>query len=222
MLIHKARDGNAREHGRINTLDGSDTRPLWRRRPQRRVGFSKAALLCAVLLVLATHASPAQVTNPVVQWNRTLLAIVRTHGAQPASIHPTRSFALLHSAIYDAVNAIDRTHNPYVVGLNRVPPASQESAAAAAAHEVLLQLYPAFQPTLDAQLQQELAQIPDGAGKTDGVSIGTGVPISSWLCEAMTTRPPSPRRFFSAALREITSQRRQISQPSLNSLNGLE
>ena len=77
----------------------------------------------------------AQPVNPVVQWNRTLLSIVRTPGAQPATVHPTRSFAILHAAIYDAVNAIDRTHRPYLVRLSGVArDASQEAAAAAAAH----------------------------------------------------------------------------------------
>src|SRR5690242_9313790 len=58
--------------------------------------------------------SSAFAVNQVVQWNRTLLVIVRTPGAQPATIHPTRSFAIMHAAIYDAVNAIDRTHRPYL------------------------------------------------------------------------------------------------------------
>src|SRR5690349_1376141 len=53
--------------------------------------------------------------NPVVQWNRELLVIVRTPGAQAPTIHPTRSFAIMHAAIYDAVNNIDRTHRPYLV-----------------------------------------------------------------------------------------------------------
>src|SRR4029077_1208658 len=56
--------------------------------------------------------SSVEQVNPVVQWNRTLLVIVRTPGAQPATVHPTRSFAIMHAAIYDAVNAIDRTHRP--------------------------------------------------------------------------------------------------------------
>ena len=74
--------------------------------------------------------------NPVVQWNRTLLLIVRTPGAQPATVHPTRTFAIMHAAIYDAVNAIDRTHKPYLVHLSGVSQsASQDAAAAAAAHE---------------------------------------------------------------------------------------
>src|SRR5712671_4123367 len=120
--------------------------------------------------------SAAKSVNPVVQWNRTLLVIVRTPGAQPATVHPTRSFAIMHAAIYDAVNAIDRTHRPYLVHLSGVPrDASQGAAAAAAAHEVLVALYPAFKTTLDAELQQSLAQIPDGHDKVEGVRIGQTV-----------------------------------------------
>jgi len=147
------------------------------------------ALVCAFFSIQAGRgyaASPdsqksgaqgsSQAVNPVVQWNRTLLAIVRTPGAQPATVHPTRSFAILHAAIYDAVNAIDRTHRPYLVRLSGVPrDASQEAAAAAAAHEVLLALYPAFQATLDAALQQSLAQIPDGNDKAEGIRVGQTV-----------------------------------------------
>ena len=119
-------------------------------------------------------ASPA--VNPVVQWNRNLLLIVRTSGAQPATIHPTRSFSIMHAAIYDAVNAIDRTHKPYLVRLSGVSrDASQEAAAAAAAHAVLLALYPTFKSTLDTELLQSLAPIPESPGKAEGISIGQTV-----------------------------------------------
>jgi hypothetical protein len=120
--------------------------------------------------------SSSEQVNPVVQWNRALLVIVRTPGAQSATVHPTRSFAIMHAAIYDAVNTIDRTHQPYLVRLSGVPrDASQEAAAAAAAHEVLVALYPAFKATLDTQLQQSLAQIRDGNDKAKGVLIGQNV-----------------------------------------------
>ncbi|HET6928739.1 MAG TPA: vanadium-dependent haloperoxidase [Candidatus Acidoferrum sp.] len=120
--------------------------------------------------------SSTQQVNPVLQWNRALLVIVRTPGAQPATVHPTRNFAIMHAAIYDAVNAIDRKHRPYLVRLSGVPrDASQEAAAAAAAHEVLVALYPAFRAALDAQLQQSLAQIPDSNAKTEGIQIGQSV-----------------------------------------------
>jgi len=141
-------------------------------------------LLCSILLAQVNSSygemsqgnSSSQSVNQVLQWNRTLLVIVRTPGAQPATIHPTRSFAIMHAAIYDAVNAIDKTHTPYLFDLTGVSQSvSQEAAAAAAAHEVLVALYPGFQAMLDAQLQQSLAQIPDGAAKADGIIIGQTV-----------------------------------------------
>src|SRR6202048_636338 len=137
------------------------------------IAGTTVALLAAANLAPST----AQVTKPVsqvVQWNRILLGIVRTAGAQPATIHPTHSFAIMHGAIYDAVNAIDGTHKPYLVRLGASHFASQEAAAAAAAHEVLVKLYPNFRATLDAQLQQALAQLPNG-GQADGISIGNTV-----------------------------------------------
>jgi hypothetical protein len=126
--------------------------------------------------LLPSSAASAQAVNPVVQWNRTLLQIVRTPGAQPATIHPTRSFAILHAAIYDAVNAIDGSHTPYFVRLSGVSrTASQETAAAVAAHEVLVALYPSLSAQLDGQLQQSLAEVPDGEQKAEGARIGKTV-----------------------------------------------
>src|SRR5229473_5113842 len=120
--------------------------------------------------------SSAQQVNPVVQWNRTLLVIVRTPGAQSATVHATRSFAIMHAAIYDAVNVIDRTHKAYLVRLSGVSHfASQDAAAAAAAHEVLLALYPKFHTLVDNQLQQSLAAIPEGGDKAEGMTIGKTV-----------------------------------------------
>src|SRR6184192_2861350 len=114
--------------------------------------------------------------NPVLQWNRILLAIVRTPGAQPGTNHATRSFALMHAAIYDAVNAIARTHEPYLVRLTGVPRhASKQAASAAAAHAVLAALYPAFHTSLDDELQQSLTQIPAGKDKDEGMFIGQTV-----------------------------------------------
>lgn len=111
--------------------------------------------------------------NPVIVWNRELLVIVRTPGAQSPTVHATRSFAIMHAAIYDAVNAITKTHKSYLAHLSGVSRnASQDAAADTAAHDILVTLYPSFQATLDAQLQQSLAQGPDGESKAEGVSVG--------------------------------------------------
>jgi len=139
-------------------------------------------LVCAALVAghgtaaLAQVSSAAATVNPVVEWNRTLLVIVRTKGAQPATVHPTRSFAIMHAAIYDAVNAIDRSHESYLIELSRIPAtASQDAAASVAAHDVLSALYPDFQPTLDSQLSQELAALPADANTTQGEDVGHAV-----------------------------------------------
>src|ERR1700730_4474375 len=105
--------------------------------------LTSLATACAILtfnICISDRAESATAQdNPVVQWNRALLTIVRTPGAQPPTVHPTRSFAVMHAAIYDAVNAIDGTHDPYLVRLKRISPrASQDAAAASAAHEVLM------------------------------------------------------------------------------------
>jgi len=125
---------------------------------------------------LEAQAASDQSVNPVTQWNRMLLAIVRTPNSQPATVHPTHSFAILHGAIYDAVNAIDGRHTAYRIRLaNASPGASKEAAASSAAHGVLVALYPAFGSLLDTELTQSLAAIPDGEDKDEGVRIGAMV-----------------------------------------------
>ena len=137
------------------------------------------ALMCAALFVYSASSnadSAAGSTDAVVQWNKVLLGIVRTAGAQPVTVHPTRSFAIMHAAVYDAVNAIDATHKPYLVHIEHVSlHASQDAAAASAAHDTLVALFPTFQAALDVQLDQSLAVIPDGVDKTAGIDVGKAV-----------------------------------------------
>src|SRR5437016_9950932 len=141
------------------------------------------SLICSFMQVasLANAATdeqqnPAQHVNAVIEWNRTLLTIVRTPCAQPATIHSTRSFAILHAAIYDAVNNIDPKFTPYLVRLPDVPRSASEIAAAdQAAHDVLVFLYPAFQASLDMELEQDLALLPDNERKAQGIAVGQAV-----------------------------------------------
>jgi hypothetical protein len=108
----------------------------------------------------------------VIAWNQELLRIVKTPAAQPATVHPTRSFAILHAAIYDAVVSITQDDPPYLVSVQASHEARPDAAAATAGHDVLVALYPAMQETLDHQLANELAAIPTGAGKQQGIQVG--------------------------------------------------
>jgi hypothetical protein len=161
-----------------------------------------------------------QSVNPVLQWNRALLVIVRTPGAQPATIHPTRSFAIMHAAIYDAVNTIDRTHKPYLVQLTGVSGHASLDAAAAAAHEVLVKLYPKFQASFDVQFQQSLAQITVGDGKAEGINIGQTVADRILALRINDGSNAQPIPFVFGTAQETTGQRHLISRRSLNSLIG--
>jgi len=144
------------------------------------LGFALGAL--GTTAVLATNADargkPRAVAasgQSVIDWNQLLLSIVNTPGAQPASIQPTRNFAIVHAAIYDAVNAVDRTHEPYLISIRAPRGASETAAADAAARTALLGLYPSQQATIDATYATELAQVPDGPAKDHGVNLGTAV-----------------------------------------------
>src|SRR5258708_6167550 len=64
-----------------------------------------------------------------VAWNQELLHIVQTPGAQPATIHPTRSFAIVQAAIYDSVVSITKDDRPYLLSLPAPRHARVHSAA---------------------------------------------------------------------------------------------
>ena len=111
----------------------------------------------------------------VVAWNRELLHIVQIPGAQPPTVHQTRSYALLHAAIYDSVVSITRNGRPYLVSVDAPRGARPDAAAAAAGHATLASLYPALKPELDQLLADELALIPDGRARRQGIEVGDRV-----------------------------------------------
>ncbi len=111
-------------------------------------------------------------TDMVLDWNANATnAIVGVAGLRPE--RGLIRLAMVHVAIYDAVNAIDGyPFQPYGFTPNVASPASPEAATAAAAHDVLLALFPAQQADLDAKYSASLATIPDGPAKANGVSVG--------------------------------------------------
>jgi hypothetical protein len=121
------------------------------------------------------HTRTEESGQPVIDWNQLLLSIVNTPGAQAANIQPTRNFAILHAAIYDAVTAIDRTHQPYLIAVRAPRDASETAAADAAARTALIGLYPSQQTTIDAAYTAEVAKVADGPAKDKGVLLGRQV-----------------------------------------------
>jgi membrane-associated phospholipid phosphatase len=111
----------------------------------------------------------------VVTWNQELIRILGIPGEQPATVHPTRSFALLQAAEYDAVNSITRHDRPYLFSVRAPRDARPDAAADQAAHDVLAALYPSMRGELGGLLHAELAKIPGGPGRNDGSQVGAAV-----------------------------------------------
>jgi hypothetical protein len=92
--------------------------------------------------------------------------------AQPPQVSVPH-MAMVHGAVYDAVNAIDGGHEGYLLNSRLAAPFdSKEAAAAAAAHRMLLWLLPGQQATLDAEYALSLGAIPDSSSKTRGIAVG--------------------------------------------------
>ena len=106
----------------------------------------------------------------VTDWNNAALDAIRAGSTAPPIA--SRSLAILHVSIYDAVNGIARTHEPYLVQSAVPASASREAAASAAAHDALVNLFPAAASTFDALHAAILAGIPDGPQKTAGIVWG--------------------------------------------------
>lgn len=108
-----------------------------------------------------------------VDWNQELLTIEQTPGAQPATVHPTRSFALLNTAIYDSVVSITRADSPYQLRVEAPRFARADAAAEQSAHDILLSLFPSFAPQLNQLLATQLGSIPDSPAKKAGLRVGS-------------------------------------------------
>jgi hypothetical protein len=109
----------------------------------------------------------------VLDWNEEALDTFRALSTNPPAA--SRALAIMHVAIFDAVNSLERTHRPYAVRPLAPPTASREAAVAAAAHTVLTALFPARADVFDAALTASLAAVPDGLNETAGVTLGNQV-----------------------------------------------
>jgi len=114
---------------------------------------------------------PVAQEDVILQWNRVLMETVRTPGQQPATIMPVRSYAIMHAAMFDAVNSIDGSHTPYLIEVPGSQNASIEAAAAQAAHDVLVSLYPTRVAIFDAELASSLQGIDENRAQ-QGIRVG--------------------------------------------------
>jgi hypothetical protein len=104
----------------------------------------------------------------VLDWNAIAVA---TSGAQNPFAQ-ARTLAIVHLAVFEAVNAIIGRYQPHLGTVVAPAGASAEAAAVAAAHAVLKSYFPSSALALDAARASSLAAIPEGSGKSGGIATG--------------------------------------------------
>jgi hypothetical protein len=129
---------------------------------------TKSRILLAIALT-AAFAGAAH-ADVIMDWNAKADAIAAEKQVLPAQ--QSRAMSMLHIAMFEAVNAIERRYAPYKLTLSADRSTSKEAAAAAAAYDVLLAIYPDQKAVLDTARTASLSGIPETEGKSSGIALG--------------------------------------------------
>ena len=124
-------------------------------------------VVCFLALVNAVRA------DVVLDWTALALDCVRNDNTGPTV--STRNLAILHTAIYDAVNSVTRTHQPYQFQIDAPTNCSAEAAAVGAAYEVTIALYPSYTPWADDLYDEYLATATPGPAVSNGLNFGSWI-----------------------------------------------
>jgi hypothetical protein len=136
------------------------------------MGRSISAALIGASLAVAIPASAR--ANVITEWDEKAVAVVTPMAALGGTTPymAERMMAMVHAAMFDAVNSIERRYSPYLVQLPADAATSKEAAAASAAAAVLATIDAKTAGEMKTALATYLAAIPDGAAKSDGVRLG--------------------------------------------------
>ena len=120
-------------------------------------------ILAAFVTMCVPHRALAQSPDTILEWNRILLTSLGTPGVLEPTVFFTRPLAMVHVAIYDALNSFDRVYTPYVDFVSVEPGASRDAAVAQAARDTLAGMFPSQTSVYDAALTAQLSRIPAAA-----------------------------------------------------------
>ena len=162
-------------------------------RRKRSIALSVVFALGAVAAVILPSAPAAAQVNEVTNWNRiattTLVQFPGLAGGAPPALQI--NMGMVQGAVYDAVNAIEPMHEPYLLQTTFPSTASKQAAVATAAYTVLSEIIaavpdtvsfppntvpqpdPSLQASISSSYAASLAAIPNGQPKTDGIAAGT-------------------------------------------------
>jgi hypothetical protein len=173
--------------------------------------------LILVATIVGALAAPAVArADTVTEWNQNASTALMVTAAQGPQLS-VPNMAMVHGAVYDAVNAIDGAYVGYLLTSRVATPSdSKEAAAATAAYKMLSHLAPTQQATFDAQYAASLMGIPDGSSKTRGIAVGNAA------AAAMIAARTDDGRFgsFRFAVGSLPGQWRPVPPALVNDPNG--
>src|SRR4030095_12668916 len=123
-----------------------------------------------LIIVVSILAAPTARADAVTDWNIKAGEIVVAAGmTTPVA---SRTLAIVHTAVYEAVNAITGRYPDSGLKLKAAAGASIDAAVAAANHDTLVKLAPSQQEAIDNAYRAALAMIADAPAKTEGIAVG--------------------------------------------------
>ena len=132
--------------------------------------MKRVALNCFVAGSFITLLTGLVSADVITDWNER--AVSAGDKARVGNSPTARAIAMVHLAMFEAVNSIEPRYTPYRTRLSADSGTSRDAAAASAAHTVLVKVYPDQTAELDKALQTSLAGLPDGVSKTQGLQLG--------------------------------------------------
>jgi PAP2 superfamily len=131
--------------------------------------FNRAWLFLAACLISPFGTASA---NVVTDWDEKAVALIQPRMVPPVAY---RAMAIVHIAMFDAVNSIEPLYRPYYAQLSATRETSKDAAAAAAAGAVLTKLLPDVASDIEAALKNYLWAIPESEAKSNGIKLGEAV-----------------------------------------------
>src|SRR5882724_7980603 len=124
----------------------------------------------AIIGLTLLASAPIAHADVITEWNQTAIEVMKA--ANVGNNPWTRSMAMMHVAMSDAVNSVQGRYTRFAATVPMASKASAEAAASAAARQMLVQLYPAQQAKIDEAYALSLKSIADGAARNEGVALG--------------------------------------------------
>ncbi len=133
----------------------------------QKLFHARAAAVAGIVLAVGLNQARADILS---EWTEEWFDTIRAFGGPPCPI--ARNQAMVYTAIYEAINSIDRQHEPYIGFVDVKFPVNSEIAVAAAAHKVLVSVYPQRAAVYDDLYATQRARFRNAPRTINGIALG--------------------------------------------------